>query len=262
MISVDTAALSARLRTIESVAVMTRVSSTNALARRIVNDCLETGLHAPSAILIAGEQYAGRGRSSRTWVSPPGAGIYATTIHTRPADELAMVPLAVANMIATLLRRQYGIDARIKWPNDILVDGRKIAGILIEARTQDANSILIIGTGINVARADRPTVVNATSIAELIGYQVDLSEAVVGFVEELDEVLSSPLKRKDVLGDWRALALHREGDTVQCLIGSRNVSGAWAGIDDWGRAVLRKDGEDTVISAGELYMVDDSLDDL
>ena len=136
------------LKAIESVAVIPRVASTNLIARRIVTECIENELSLPQAIIIAGEQFAGRGRNDRRWSSPPGKGIYATTLVTRPARELPLVPLAMASFIAIFLRAEYGIDARIKWPNDILVDRRKIAGILMEARIQEDRVFLLIGTGI------------------------------------------------------------------------------------------------------------------
>src|SRR5947208_10773972 len=119
--SIDTRRIVDRLTTIESIAVIPRVASTNLIARRIVNECIENELSLPNAMIIAGEQYAGRGRNARQWSSPPGKGIYATTLLMRPAEELPMVPLEVANIVASYLRETFGIDARIKWPNDILV---------------------------------------------------------------------------------------------------------------------------------------------
>src|SRR5688572_18343153 len=130
---VDTSIMK-HLHAIESLAVIPRVASTNLIARRILSECIENELSLPQAMIIAGEQFAGRGRNDRQWSSPAGKGIYATTLLTRAAHELPCVPLAMANIVATFLRDTYAIDARIKWPNDVLVGGRKIAGILIEAR--------------------------------------------------------------------------------------------------------------------------------
>src|SRR3990170_4875519 len=125
------------LHAIESLAVIPRVASTNLIARRIVTECIENELSLPQAMIIAGEQFAGRGRNDRQWSSPAGKGIYATTLLSRPVSELPLIPLGIANIVATYLRETYAIDARIKWPNDVLVGGKKIAGILIEARVQD-----------------------------------------------------------------------------------------------------------------------------
>src|SRR5439155_15991438 len=137
-----------RLKTIESLALIPRVASTNLIARRIVAECIENELSLPRAMIIAGEQFAGMGRNARAWSSPAGKGIHATTLISRPSSELPLVPLEIANIVATYLRDTFSIDARIKWPNDILVEARKIAGILIEARVQDDRAYLIIGTGI------------------------------------------------------------------------------------------------------------------
>src|ERR1051325_12040674 len=134
MIALATRRTVARLKRIGSHAVAPRVASTTLVARRVVGECIENELPLPQAMIIAGEQFAGRGRNARQWSSPAGKGIYATTLLTRPASELPMVPLEVANIVASFLRETFGIDARIKWPNDIPAGARKIAGILIEAR--------------------------------------------------------------------------------------------------------------------------------
>ena len=96
---IDTSIVS-RLRTIESLAVIPRVASTNLIARRIVTECIENELSLPQAMIIAREQFAGRGRNDRSWSSPPGKGIYATTLLSRPLRELPLVPLAIAKPAA------------------------------------------------------------------------------------------------------------------------------------------------------------------
>ena len=167
MIQLDTRRMVERLKTIESLAVVPRLASTNLVARRIVAECIENELSLPQAMIIAGEQFAGIGRNARSWSSPPDKGIYATTLLTRPVTELPLVPLAIANIVVTYLRDMFSIEARIKWPNDILVDGRKIAGILIEARVQDDRLFLIIGIGINVEPFRDESRPNAIAISEV-----------------------------------------------------------------------------------------------
>jgi BirA family biotin operon repressor/biotin-[acetyl-CoA-carboxylase] ligase len=252
---IDTRRAVATLRTLESLAIIPRVSSTNTIARRIVSECIANELSLPQAMIVAGEQFAGRGRNDRTWSSPPGAGIYATTLLTRAARDLALIPLEMANIVATFLRETFGIDARVKWPNDVLVNGRKIAGILIEARVQDERAFLIIGTGVNVERVqgdDRP---NATSIRDLAPEKFrGIEDATLAFVEHVDERLARPLARERVLGDWRSMTMHENGDRITCVIGERQVSGTWGGIDDEGRALLRRGEETIAVSAGELIL--------
>src|SRR5712692_6791324 len=193
MIHLDTRRIVAQLKTIESLAVIPRVASTNLIARRIVAECIENELSLPQAMIIAGEQFAGVGRNERAWSSPPGKGIYATTLLSRPASELNLVPLWIANIVTTYLRDIFAIDARIKWPNDILVGGRKIAGILIEARIQDDRAYLLIGTGINVEPVEDEARPNAVAISEVSNRNFGgISAATEAFIEHLDERLSQP----------------------------------------------------------------------
>jgi BirA family biotin operon repressor/biotin-[acetyl-CoA-carboxylase] ligase len=256
MTRIDTRAVVSRLRTIESLAVIPRVSSTNLIARRIVSECVENELSLPSAMIVAGEQFAGRGRNARSWSSPAGKGIYATTLHVRPTSELPLVPLEMANTVATYLRDVYAIDAHIKWPNDVFVAGRKIAGVLIEARSQEEKSFLIIGIGINVEPVKDDTRPNAVAITEASPRNFNgIEAAIVAFVEHVDERLSRhPFDRQQVLEEWRSLCLHRDGDRIQCVLGDRTITGTWAGIDDMGRAMIRNGSDITPVSAGDIVL--------
>src|SRR5213596_562406 len=103
MIHLDTRRIVDHLGTIESLAVIPRVSSTNLIARRVVNECIENELSLPQAMIIAGEQFAGIGRNARTWSSPAGKGIYATTLLTVSMSELPLVPLEMANIVTSYL---------------------------------------------------------------------------------------------------------------------------------------------------------------
>jgi BirA family transcriptional regulator, biotin operon repressor / biotin---[acetyl-CoA-carboxylase] ligase len=243
-----------RLRTIESLAVIPRVASTNLIARRIVNECIENELSLPQAMIIAGEQFAGRGRNDRSWSSPAGKGIYATTLLSRPVRELPLFPLAIANIVATYLRDTFAIDARIKWPNDVLVNGRKIAGILIEARVRDDRVFLLIGTGVNVEPVKDDARPNAVAISEVSPREFGgIETAITAFVEHMDEKLSHPLDRDEVLAQWRALSVHEPGDRIHCVLADRTIDGTWAGIDEQGRAVVKSPEGEIAISAGDLF---------
>lgn len=244
-----------RLRVIESLAVIPRVASTNLIARRIVNECIENELSLPQAMILAGEQFAGRGRNDRSWSSPAGKGIYSTTLVSRPAHELPLIPLAMANIVASYLREIFAIDARIKWPNDVLVGGRKIAGILIEARVQDDRVYLLIGIGVNVEPVQDDARPNAVSISEVTKRDFDgIGTAIIAFVEHVDEQLSHPLERDRVLAQWRELSVHRTGDSIHCVIGERTFEGTWAGIDEHGRAQLITKNGTVAVSAGDLLL--------
>ncbi len=252
MIQIDTRRLIERLKTIESIAVIPRVASTNLVARRIVAECIENELSLPQAMIIAGEQFAGVGRNARTWSSPPGKGIYATTLLTRPANDLSLLSLEVANIIVSYLHDVFSVDARIKWPNDVLVGGKKIAGILIESRIQDDRAFLIIGTGINVEPVADDARPNAVAISEVTRKFDGITAATEAFIQHLDRRLSAPFDRNAVLEEWRAHAVHQPGDRITCVIGDRTATGSWIGVDEQGRALLRNGEEVLTISAGDL----------
>ncbi len=255
MIHLDTRSIVRNLRTIESIALIPRVASTNLVARKIVNECIENELSLPQAMIIAGEQFAGRGRNERTWSSPAGKGIYATTLLTRTARDLPLIPLAMANIVATFLRDTYGIDARIKWPNDVLVGGRKIAGILIEARMQDDRVYMLVGTGVNVEPVHDDARPNAVAISEASPKNfTGIEDATRAFIEHIDEQLALPLQHDDVLAQWRSLSIHQPGDRIHCVLGDRTVSGTWTGIDENGRAVLNTPDGPLSVSAGDLVL--------
>jgi BirA family biotin operon repressor/biotin-[acetyl-CoA-carboxylase] ligase len=255
MIHLDTRRIVDHLKTIESLAVIPRVASTNLIARRIVAECIENELSLPQAMIIAEEQFAGVGRNARSWSSPAGKGIYATILLTRPAPEVPLMPLAVANIVVTYLRDVFAIDARIKWPNDILVGGKKIAGILIESRMQDDRAFLVIGVGINVEPIRDDARPNAVSIGEVSKRDfAGINHAIEAFIEHLDARVSKPFDRESVLAEWRALSVHKQGDRISSVVGDRTISGTWVGIDDHGRALVRNGDEVMTISAGDLMM--------
>lgn len=251
---IDTRTVVPRLKVIESLAMISRVASTNLIGKRIMNECIENELSLPQAMILAREQFAGRGRNERSWSSPPDKGIYATTLITRPAEELALVPLAMANIVASYLRETFAIDARIKWPNDVLVGGKKIAGILTEARVQDERVFLLIGTGVNVEPWQDDGRPNATSISENTSRFTGIESATVAFIEHVDDQLSRPFVHDAVLAQWRSLTVHQPGDRIQCVVGDRTINGTWVRIDDAGRAVLNTTNGPTAISAGDLIL--------
>lgn len=261
MFRLDTRSIVRRLRTLESVAVIPRVASTNLIARKVMTECIENELSLPQAMILAGEQFAGRGRNERRWSSPAGKGIYATTLTSRPVHELPVIPLAMANILASFLRDVFSIDARIKWPNDILVPGRngdaprKIAGILIEARIQEERVFLLIGTGINVEPVQDEARPNAVSISEVSPRPfTGIQSAAQAFIEHVDEQLSHPLVHDEVLQRWRSLSVHQPGDRIHCVLGNRTLSGTWCGIDEHGRALLNSTEGTIAVSAGDLVL--------
>src|SRR6201989_3427740 len=125
-------------------------TSTNDRARALA------AARAPHGTLVtAGEQTAGRGRQGRTWSAPPGRALLMSLVLRAPDR---MLPLAAAVAVAEAA----GPEAAIKWPNDVLLDGRKVAGILAEARPQDGWAVLGVGLNVAVRIEDLPEDLRAT----------------------------------------------------------------------------------------------------
>ena len=166
------------------------VDSTMAWARAEV----EAGRVGPGAVLVAGEQTAGRGRHGRRWVSPPGKGLYLTAV--LPADlARPSVTLAAAVAAAEAGEEVAGVEVRIKWPNDVLVDGRKWGGVLAEPLPPAGGAPVLLGIGLNVGHAGHdlgPELAgSATSLATACGRAVDPEELLRVLLPRLEARLAA-----------------------------------------------------------------------
>ena len=249
---IDVRTLASGLSRVESLTWMPSVSSTNTIGRRVIDECIENEIILPFSVVVAGEQMSGRGRESREWHSPFGRGIYSTVLLSRAKEEVSLLPLEIAIAVAGFLSEVYGIDARIKWPNDIVANGKKLAGILLEARTHEETTFIAIGIGINVLPINNDATPLAGSIAELSKMEsIDIDSATRAFVEFLDRD-GLAFNRESIVDKWRALSALTKGDRVQCRVGDSEVSGLWEGIDDDGRALIRSGARQLTIAAGDI----------
>jgi BirA family transcriptional regulator, biotin operon repressor / biotin---[acetyl-CoA-carboxylase] ligase len=248
----DLRELCRKLKVIESIAILPVATSTNALGKRVIDECIDNEIAIPSAAVVARRQLEGRGRGTHVWSSPEG-GLYVSILHTRRTEEAAFLPLEAAVAVATFLEESFGIAARLKWPNDILVDGKKIAGILIEARIVEEETLATIGIGINVIPVEVPGA-KTTSIAESSRDQMlDVHTLTLAFIESFDSALARHASPSETLERWRSLSIHRQGEAVTAVVGEQRIEGTWEGIDESGRALVRHNGGVTPISAGEIF---------
>ncbi|HUR85369.1 MAG TPA: biotin--[acetyl-CoA-carboxylase] ligase [Solirubrobacteraceae bacterium] len=196
---------------------------------------------APHGTLVtAGEQAAGRGRQGRTWSAPAGRALLLSLVLR---EWPPLLPLAAAVAIADLA----GEDARIKWPNDVLVDGRKVAGTLVEGRPQEGWAVLGIGVNVAVRVEDLPG-----ELRERAGTLNLAPDA----IEPLLARLLGELERRLAQDGAALLADFRARDA---LLG-RDVrwqrgEGVGAGIDHDGRLLVdRPDGTREALDAGEVHL--------
>jgi BirA family transcriptional regulator, biotin operon repressor / biotin---[acetyl-CoA-carboxylase] ligase len=218
-----------------------RTDSTNSRARELAAAGAPHG-----TVVTAGEQTAGRGRQGRTWTAPPGKALLYSAI-LRPLDERHLllplaVPLAVCDAAEEL---QAGVECGVKWPNDVQIAGRKLAGVLIEARPQDGWAV--VGVGLNLAIAAdefspelRDTAVSLSDVSPAAAERA-LSRQLEAWLEADQET---------VLGAWRERDALR-GREVEWDGGS----GVADGIDDRGYlVVVTPAGERVSVGAGEVHL--------
>lgn len=210
------------------------VDSTNARARELA----ERG--APHGTLVtAAEQTAGRGRQGRTWIAPRGCALLCSLVLRDPPR---LLPLAAGIAVA----EEAGAGALLKWPNDVLVDGRKVAGILVEGRPQQGWAVVGIGLNVAIDERDLPP---------------ELRERAAGLgrsPSEIEPTLTALLPR---LERWIAaspetvLATLRERDA---LLGRRvrwhGGEGEAVGVDDEGRLLVSANGGQVALQAGEVHL--------
>jgi BirA family transcriptional regulator, biotin operon repressor / biotin---[acetyl-CoA-carboxylase] ligase len=210
------------------------VDSTNERARALA------AAGAPHGTLVtADEQSAGRGRQGRVWSAPAGQALLCSLLVREPPR---LLPLATGAAVATVA----GSEARIKWPNDVLVDGRKVAGILVEARPQERWAVVGIGVNVAVSVAQLPA--ELRDRAGTLGLPAD---AVDGWLERLLEALSRWIDASEE----EVLAFVRERDA---LLGRQmrwsGGAGRGAGIDGDGRLLVATDGGQVALEAGEVHL--------
>jgi BirA family biotin operon repressor/biotin-[acetyl-CoA-carboxylase] ligase len=192
------------------------------------------------ALVTAAGQTAGRGRQGRSWTTPPGAAL-AMSVVLR--DTPPLLPLVAAVAVA----QACGPGARIKWPNDVLVDGRKVAGILAEGRPHEGWTVLGIGVNVAVDPADLPLELRES--AGTLGRGVaDVEPFLSTLLVALDHALALPAAT--VLDVWRS-----RDALVGREVAWAGGTGVAAGIDEEGRLVVRLvDGSVTVLQAGEVHL--------
>ena len=212
-----------------------RTTSTNDRAR-----ALAAGGAPHGTLVTAAAQTAGRGRQGRAWSAPPGQALLMSLVLHRPRR---LLPLAAAVAVAETA----GPAAAIKWPNDVLVDGRKVAGILAEGRPQEGWAVLGVGLNVAVRLDDLPPELRDT--AATLGLEPTDVEAVL---ERLLGALERALDLDDdaLLDAWRARDALR-GREIAWAAGH----GRAAGVDGDGRLVVElPDGGRTALEAGEVHL--------
>ena len=232
-----------------------RIDSTNQYAKRIAEEGAPDG-----TLIIADEQTAGKGRSGRTWVTPPAEAI-AFTLLLRPElspDRISMVTLVMGLAVTNAVNSLYGVSAGIKWPNDVVIKGRKLCGILTEmsAEVRQVNYI-VIGVGINANLTSFPEEIReiATSLKLELGRDINRAELIARVMTEFERLYAEFEAQGDlgaVMQEYNELCLNA-GSKVRVLDPNGEYTGTSCGINSMGELLVEtEDGEIQEVYAGEV----------
>jgi BirA family transcriptional regulator, biotin operon repressor / biotin---[acetyl-CoA-carboxylase] ligase len=199
---------------------------------------------APGGTLVtADEQTAGRGRQGRVWTAPAGSALLLSLLLRDLDERHALLPLAAAVAVCDAVP----VDASIKWPNDVWIDGRKLAGILVEGRPQEGWAVL--GVGVNVTTESFPAEIadTATSLG-LAGVSVTPESVLADLLPALSRWLDAP--DDEVLSAWRSRDALK-GERVRWSDGE----GIAEGIDDSGALLVQTANGRVTLEAGEVHLL-------
>lgn len=232
--------------------------STNDLGKVIVERMLAESEEIRLTVIIANEQTAGHGRAGRAWTSLPGALALSAIVPWPEGPGRVRLPIETGILLARGLAAAFGIDVRLKWPNDLLVGRRKIGGLLVEARANDeGEGWAVVGVGLNVrgTRADLDTrgLADAASLEDcgvaptLLEGDGPLESVLALLDEGIGEPCTDPLPEA-----FAAVSAHAPGDLLAVRDGERTHKGAFAGVTSDGFLRLATESGDETLVSGDV----------
>lgn len=208
-------------------------------------------------VIIAGEQTAGRGRKGRTWLSPKG-GLYLSLILYPSIDLLPHLMMFSSLAVVKAIEDVCGLKPQIKWPNDILIKGKKVGGILIESAIQGERvdyAIIGIGLNINLDPSFFPQISPfATSLSKELGQEISYLSVVKSLLEELERLYLRLKRGEDIYAEWRG-RLEILGKRVKVIGEGLEEEGVVEEIEKDGTLLLRRDdGSILQIPVGDISL--------
>jgi BirA family biotin operon repressor/biotin-[acetyl-CoA-carboxylase] ligase len=231
------------------------IGSTNDEAFRLGEEGAQEG-----TVLIAERQSSGKGRMQRRWYSPPGANIYTSVILRPPVGTIRVtqIPIAAGVAAAETLNEFCPDKARIKWPNDVLIGGKKVCGILAQIKMSgQAVDFIVVGIGINVnlEREQFPQDIQeiATSMVMEAGREISRPEVIIRLYENMAKWYRELTRNgfNTVRERWLNLS-EMIGRTVSVMFQNETVRGKAVGLDEDGALILRNaNNQNMTVSAGD-----------
>lgn len=206
------------------------------------------------SVVIAGRQKKGRGRLKRNWMSSEGGLYFTIVVRPKISPVLSLrVNFAASMILAQTLRNMFNINAMVKWPNDVLVDGKKISGILSEMEAEiDRVSFISIGIGINVNNDPTPYEPMATSLKKILGKEIPRIEVLKVFLHHFEDALNDE-DFDHVVSEWKRYTetLNRH---VRIVTTHEVSEGLAVDVDDNGALILKlEDGSVKKIIYGDCF---------
>jgi len=227
-----------------------RITSTQDRARELVD------AGCGPMVVVADEQTAGRGRQGRTWSAPPGTSLLASWVFRPLPSDPALFALLAGVAVARALEALGVPGARLKWPNDVQLAGKKLAGTLGDAVTAPDGGALVLGIGVNARQsaADLGELAAMATSCRIEGHEVDRLALLARITAQLDLLAASPDERRTALDEWRSRSsvLGRE---VEVRGAAGSVRGLAREVAEDGALVLETASGDRRILAGEVSLI-------
>jgi BirA family transcriptional regulator, biotin operon repressor / biotin---[acetyl-CoA-carboxylase] ligase len=230
------------------IATLASAGSTNDICAGLIPLYADVPEKLPTALMFADAQTAGKGRGDHAWISPPGGLYFSILFSAEPVPPF--LPLTTGLFLARWLKDDFGLDVKVRWPNDLMLDGKKLGGILCEGK----GGACIIGVGINV-NASIPTADKmpqpAVALSEAMGYDLDLRD-LRRRVEGLTADLFFPfiLDSRNLSG-WDSRSAFARGQAIAWTSGGRPGHGTYLGITPEGYLKVNSGGAIFELSSAE-----------
>jgi BirA family transcriptional regulator, biotin operon repressor / biotin---[acetyl-CoA-carboxylase] ligase len=217
--------------------------------------------------IVARQQTAGRGRHGRTWVSEKDAGLYFSIV-LRPKLDTKFLPLItlMAGVAVYDTLQELGLRPDIKWVNDVLVDEKKISGILAETTETNDGLAVVVGIGVNIRSSNFPPEITdiATSIEQESSPGMDafrrevLVETLTKYLSYFYDILTNENGPANILDEWRRRSTYFSGKPVRVQIGKKTIAGITDGLESNGALRVRSaSGQVTIVQAGDVERLRD-----
>lgn len=236
---------------------LSETDSTNEHVRRL----LEAGGLAAGTVVVAEQQTQGKGRAGREWESPPGGLWFSVLMKPKlPLERMALLSLVFAVAISQALNKYAMVNCQLKWPNDIYIKGKKLAGILLEAGIYDEQNYLIAGIGINMnLDKDALSPANwelAASLSDYSPKHLDRLQILETILQHLDLYYTrfAGGRFNDILREYKSRCFHLN-QQVSINRAGKLITGINIDIDDSGRLILDVGNKIEAISTGDVHVL-------